>query len=65
LFLDKLKSKWLGPYEVIHVFPYGVLELRRTDGRTFKVNGQRAKNYEDGSIEERETFLLNDPVHNP
>jgi len=60
-----LKSKWLGPYEVIYVFPYEVLELRKADGGTFKLNGQRAKHYEDGSTEQREIILQNDPAHNP
>jgi len=39
LFPGKLKSKWLGSYEIIHVFPYRVLELKKADGGTFKVNG--------------------------
>jgi len=65
LFPSKLKSKWLGPYEVIHVFLYRVLELKKADGGTFKVNGQRAKHYEDGSTREREILLLNNPAHNP
>jgi len=65
LFPGKLKSKWLGLYEVIHVFPYRVLELKKANGGTFKVNGQRAKHYEDGSTGKREIVLLNNLVHNP
>ena len=45
LFPGKLKSKWMGPYEVVKVYPYGALELRDERGDTFKVNGGRVKPY--------------------
>ena len=46
LFPEKLKSKWGGPFEVVQVFSYGVLELMNLrDGARFKVNGHRAKPY--------------------
>ena len=46
LFAGKLKSKWSGPFEVVEVFPYGVLELKDIrNGTTFKVNGHRVKLY--------------------
>ncbi|CAM8940823.1 unnamed protein product [Rhodiola kirilowii] len=48
---DKLRSRWTGPYTVTHVFNHGALELEcPTDGRRFKVNGQRVKHYH-GEIE--------------
>ncbi|CAM8920450.1 unnamed protein product [Rhodiola kirilowii] len=47
----KLRSRWTGPYTVTRVFNYGSLELEcSTDGRQFKVNGQRVKHYH-GEIE--------------
>ncbi|CAM8959490.1 unnamed protein product [Rhodiola kirilowii] len=47
----KLWSRWTGPYTVTRVFDYGSLELEcSTDGRRFKVNGQRVKHYH-GEIE--------------
>ncbi|PNY13504.1 hypothetical protein L195_g010160 [Trifolium pratense] len=47
----KLRSKWSGPFEITKVSPYGAVEL--FDHRTateFKVNGQRLKLYEGGTI---------------
>jgi len=38
------------------VFPYSVLELEKSNGETFKVNGQRVKHYEDGVTHSREVF---------
>ncbi|XP_070019563.1 uncharacterized protein [Nicotiana sylvestris] len=29
LFLGKLKSKWSGPFEVVHVTPFGALDLKK------------------------------------
>ncbi|XP_073017763.1 uncharacterized protein [Primulina eburnea] len=45
LFPGKLKSRWSGPFIVEAVQPYGAIELKCNDGRTFKVNGQRVKHY--------------------
>ncbi|XP_076902631.1 uncharacterized protein LOC143557442 [Bidens hawaiensis] len=61
----KLRSKWTGPYLVIEVLPYGVVELENPDnGTSWKVNGHRLKHYLGGpeeSIEMEETPL--DPSH--
>nr|XP_016452087.1 PREDICTED: uncharacterized protein LOC107776691 [Nicotiana tabacum] len=46
LFPGKLKSKCSGPFKVVNVSPFGAVELASEDGlRTFKVNGQRIKQY--------------------
>ncbi|XP_073041946.1 uncharacterized protein [Primulina eburnea] len=45
LFPGKLKSRWSGPFLVETVYPHGAIELKCSDGRTFKVNGQRVKPY--------------------
>ncbi|XP_075515752.1 uncharacterized protein LOC142550564 [Primulina tabacum] len=45
LFPGKLKSRWSGPFVVETIYPHGAIELRCSDGRTFKVNGQRVKAY--------------------
>ncbi|KAJ8769637.1 hypothetical protein K2173_005240 [Erythroxylum novogranatense] len=45
LFLGKLKSRWYGPFMVIQVLPFGVLEVKRENENSFKVNGQRVKLY--------------------
>ena len=52
LFPGKLKSRWTGPYTVLHSYPYGAVELCNTRGDTFKVNGQRLKLYHGGTFEE-------------
>ena len=40
LFPRKLKSKWSGPFIVVHVYPNGVLELKKEGSLdTIKVNG--------------------------
>ncbi|CAL1394452.1 unnamed protein product [Linum trigynum] len=39
LFPGKLRSKWLGPYVVTRVFPYGVVEISHPEQGVFKVNG--------------------------
>ncbi|KAJ8768856.1 hypothetical protein K2173_023851 [Erythroxylum novogranatense] len=45
LFPGKLKSRWYGLFTVIQVLPFGVLEVKRENENSFKVNGQRAKLY--------------------
>ncbi|XP_034208316.1 uncharacterized protein LOC117621892 [Prunus dulcis] len=45
----KLKSRWLGPFTVVNVSPYGAVEIQSPkDGSTFKVNGQRLKPFYEG-----------------
>jgi hypothetical protein len=39
----KLRSKWQGPYLVLHAMDHGVVTLQYDDGDTFKANGQRLK----------------------
>jgi len=58
LFPSKLKSKWTGPFEVVKVFPYGVLELKKFNGDLSKINGQHVKHYEDGTVHPTELFQL-------
>nr|GFA05858.1 reverse transcriptase domain-containing protein [Tanacetum cinerariifolium] len=45
IFSGKLKTRWTGPFTIIQVFPYGIVELSQTDGPNFKVNGHRLKHY--------------------
>ena len=46
LFPGKLKSRWLGPFRVTHVFPHGAVEIENPrDESKFKVNGHRLKPY--------------------
>ncbi|XP_016690823.1 uncharacterized protein [Gossypium hirsutum] len=46
LFNGKLKSRWSGPFKIVHVYPRRAIEVK--DGKTgfnFKVNGQHLKHY--------------------
>ncbi|KAL0448653.1 UNVERIFIED_CONTAM: hypothetical protein Slati_1421700 [Sesamum latifolium] len=49
----KLRSRWIGPFEVSHIFPYGAVEIKSFDtGKTFKVNGHRLKPFMSGDTVE-------------
>nr|GFA32460.1 reverse transcriptase domain-containing protein [Tanacetum cinerariifolium] len=50
IFSGKLKTHWIGPFTIAHVFPYGTIELSQPDGLNFKVNGHRVKHYFGGDI---------------
>ncbi|XP_024190608.1 uncharacterized protein LOC112194626 [Rosa chinensis] len=46
LFPGKLKSRWIRPFVVTHVFPHGAIQIRsEATGNEFKVNGHRLKPY--------------------
>ncbi|GKD61717.1 reverse transcriptase domain-containing protein [Tanacetum coccineum] len=54
IFLGKLKTRWLGPFTITKVFPYGTIELSQPDGPNFKVNGHRVKHYFGGDLPPKE-----------
>ncbi|XP_062103918.1 uncharacterized protein LOC133815047 [Humulus lupulus] len=62
LFLGKLKSRWSGPFTVVKVFPYGVVELKGKDREMFKVNEQRLKPYLGGLINTVKTIIQLQPL---
>ena len=44
LMSGKLRSKWIGPFVVTNVFPYGTIEIKSDSTiKSFKVNGHRLK----------------------
>ena len=44
LMSGKLRSKWIGPFVVTNVFPYGTVEIKsESTDKSFKVNGHRLK----------------------
>nr|GEV57145.1 hypothetical protein [Tanacetum cinerariifolium] len=46
LVYGRLRSKWMGPYVVTQVSPYGAIEIKNmVSGEPFKVNGHRLKPY--------------------
>ncbi|XP_073019343.1 uncharacterized protein [Primulina eburnea] len=61
LFPGKLKSRWSGPFVVETVYPHGAIELRCSDGRTFKVNGQRVKEYYGTEVRNIDNLSLGEP----
>ena len=53
LFPGKLKPKWLGPFIVVQVFPYGGVEIMHPEKGQFKVNAHRLKLYFKGGFNNR------------
>jgi hypothetical protein len=42
----KLRSRWIGPFVVTNVFPYGVVEIMSiSSNKSFKVNGHCPKHF--------------------
>lgn len=41
----KMRSKWLGPFDVVQLLDYSSIELENHDGKRLKVNGQQVKAY--------------------
>nr|GFA45839.1 reverse transcriptase domain-containing protein [Tanacetum cinerariifolium] len=48
IFSGKLKSRWLGPFTITEIYPYGTAKLVHPDGCNFKVNWHRFKHYHEG-----------------
>ncbi len=47
--LGKLRSRWIGPFIVTNVFPYGVVEIQILGiNKVFKVNGHELKLFYEG-----------------
>ena len=46
LMSGKLRSKWIDPFVVTNVFPYGTVEIKSdSTHKSFKVNGHRLKSF--------------------
>jgi len=40
----KLRSKWIGPFVITNIYPYGTVEIKsESTGKSFKVSGHRLK----------------------
>jgi hypothetical protein len=49
LFPRKLRSRWIGPFVVSNVFPYGAVEITSLEtNKVLKVNGHRLKPFYEG-----------------
>ncbi|XP_050379676.1 uncharacterized protein LOC126797029 [Argentina anserina] len=65
LFPGKLRSRWIGPFELVQVFSHGVVTLKNLrDGSTFKVNSHRVKPYLEGAPKDTyaEVKYFEDPL---
>ena len=46
MFPRKIRSRWTGPFVVKVIYPYGAVEIENPEnGKSFKVNGQRLKQF--------------------
>ncbi|XP_070039728.1 uncharacterized protein [Nicotiana tomentosiformis] len=45
MFPEKLKSKWIGPFKIVSVTHFAVLDLKNKNNEVFRVNGYRVKHY--------------------
>ena len=61
LFTGKLRSKWVGPFVITNVFPYGAVQVQSLKiWQEFKVNGHQLKPY----YENFEEHVVDDvPLH--
>ncbi|XP_062093480.1 uncharacterized protein LOC133799482 [Humulus lupulus] len=58
LFLGKLKSRWVGPFIVVHNYPHEAVEITSpSTGKILKVNGHRLKPYYESIEEEQATVI--------
>ena len=55
----KLRSKWKGPYTVIHASSHGAITLQDNDGKNFKVNGQCLKVFLEPFNSKEEVDVIN------
>ncbi|XP_022855888.1 uncharacterized protein LOC111377072 [Olea europaea var. sylvestris] len=53
----KLRSRWSGPYTVMKVLPYGVIQVSHKTKGTFTVNGQRLKHYWGGDFSNQKSTV--------
>lgn len=65
LFPGKLRSRWVGPFVIINVFPHGAVEIQSpSTNKIFKVNGHRLKPFYEGhQVENIEMVELDDPIY--
>ncbi|CAL2271334.1 unnamed protein product [Prunus armeniaca] len=58
----KLKSRWVGPFKVLQVFPHGAMEIENIkNGTRFKVNGQHLKPYLE-NVSQEQVYVVMDSL---
>ena len=64
LFTGKLRSRWIGPFIIKVVYPYGAVEIENPDtGKSFKVNGQCLKPFLEYFNPQEHSEDLVDPLY--
>ena len=64
IFLGKLYSRWIGPFIVKVVHPYGAVEIKNPkNGKLFKVNGQCLKPFLENFDRQESSEELVDPLY--
>jgi len=65
LFRGKLRSRWIGPFVVSNVFPYGAVEITCLEtNKVLKVNGHRLKPFYKGWMTELTVSVkLAEPIY--
>ena len=61
----KLRSRWMGPFVITNVFPFGAVKIKNKEtNKAFKVNGHRLKHFYDGFQEQTiEEVALHDATY--
>ena len=65
LFPGKLRSRWIRPFVVSNIFPYGAVEITSLEtNKVLKVNGHRLKSFYEGWTTEPTAFVkLVEPIY--
>ena len=65
LFPRKLRSRWIGPFVVSNIFPYGAVEITSLEtNKVLKVNGHRLKPFYEGwTTELTASVELAEPIY--
>jgi len=65
IFLGKLGSRWIGPFVVSNIFPYGAVEITSLKtNKVLKVNGHHLKPFYEGwTTELTASVKLAEPIY--
>jgi len=65
LFLGKLRSRWIGPFFISNVYPYGAVEITSLEtNKVFKINGHQLKTFYEGwTTELTASMELVEPIY--
>ncbi|CAL2256398.1 unnamed protein product [Prunus armeniaca] len=59
---SELKSRWVGPFKVLQVFPHGAMEIENIkNGTRLKVSGQCVKPYLE-NVSQEQVYVVMDSL---